>query len=503
MTVYSINLGIGWASSGVEYAQAYRAQVFRKLGLDAKFLFTDLILADNLAHLTRHLGFRDEEVLGLYQSFTDVKVSPSLLKLEDILALQEGEPSRLEDQEHYIRVFYEDQDLFLTCYKAKQKPEIIERVELVSKGILIRKDYYSYVHYCSEFFAPIDQKAVCIERAFYNEDGSLAYQVLLEEEREVLYRFPDKLLYSKQELVAAFLKKLQLKKEDWVLLDRETGIGQSVFQHVSPARLGVVVHAEHYSEARTDQDHILWNNYYDYQFTQSDKVSAFIVATQKQADKLEEQFAYYYGKTPHIKAIPVGALKSIGQAQSSASPKVLTASRLASEKHIDWLIRAVVAAKREVADLTFDIYGKGGQETSLQSLIKSLGAESYIQLKGHAQMDQVYPDYQAYLSASTSEGFGLTLMEAVGAGLAMVGFDLPYGNQTFIQNEQNGYLIPFPDQERLDQIVQGLSQAIVELFKSGQLQAMQAHSNDLAQPYLEEAVAQKWKELLEGGSQDA
>lgn len=33
MTIYNINLGIGWASSGVEYAQAYRAGVFRKLNL--------------------------------------------------------------------------------------------------------------------------------------------------------------------------------------------------------------------------------------------------------------------------------------------------------------------------------------------------------------------------------------------------------------------------------------------------------------------------------------
>ena len=29
--VYNFNLGIGWASSGVEYAQAYRANLFRKL----------------------------------------------------------------------------------------------------------------------------------------------------------------------------------------------------------------------------------------------------------------------------------------------------------------------------------------------------------------------------------------------------------------------------------------------------------------------------------------
>lgn len=30
MTIYSINHGIGWASSGVEYAQAYRASIFKK-----------------------------------------------------------------------------------------------------------------------------------------------------------------------------------------------------------------------------------------------------------------------------------------------------------------------------------------------------------------------------------------------------------------------------------------------------------------------------------------
>ncbi len=41
MTVYNINHGIGWASSGVEYAQAYRGSVLRKLGIDAKFIFTD------------------------------------------------------------------------------------------------------------------------------------------------------------------------------------------------------------------------------------------------------------------------------------------------------------------------------------------------------------------------------------------------------------------------------------------------------------------------------
>ena len=39
MTVYNINLGIGWASSGVEYAQAYRAKLLRNIQQPAKFVF--------------------------------------------------------------------------------------------------------------------------------------------------------------------------------------------------------------------------------------------------------------------------------------------------------------------------------------------------------------------------------------------------------------------------------------------------------------------------------
>lgn len=31
MTIYNFNKGIGWASSGVEYAQAYRSNIFKKI----------------------------------------------------------------------------------------------------------------------------------------------------------------------------------------------------------------------------------------------------------------------------------------------------------------------------------------------------------------------------------------------------------------------------------------------------------------------------------------
>ena len=58
MTVYNINLGIGWASSGVEYAQAYRSTIFKNTGIKAKFVFMDMFLQDNLSDLTVTWGLK-------------------------------------------------------------------------------------------------------------------------------------------------------------------------------------------------------------------------------------------------------------------------------------------------------------------------------------------------------------------------------------------------------------------------------------------------------------
>ena len=68
------------------------------------------------------------------------------------------------------------------------------------------------------------------------------------------------------------------------------------------------------------------------------------------------------------------------------------------------------------------------QKEKLQQTIDNSHANSYIKLKGHVNLAEVYKQYELYLSGSTSEGFGLTLMEAVGSGLGIIGFDVYYGN---------------------------------------------------------------------------
>lgn len=96
MTVYNINLGIGWASSGVEYAQVYRAQLLRNIHQPAKFVFMDMILADNIQHLTENIGFKNDEIIWLYSYFTDIKIAPTTYTIDQVLAGFAGKPTREE-----------------------------------------------------------------------------------------------------------------------------------------------------------------------------------------------------------------------------------------------------------------------------------------------------------------------------------------------------------------------------------------------------------------------
>ena len=498
MTIYNINLGIGWASSGIEYSQAYRAGIFRSLDLPSKFIFTDMILADNIQHLTANIGFKDEEVIWLYNYFTDIKIAPTSVTVDDVLAYFEGVESRRERNGKIERIFFSDEDKFITCYLVDEEKDFVQHVEYVYAGNLVRKDYFSYTRYCTEYFAPKDNVATLYQRTFYNEDGTPAYEMFMNQGTEEVYRFKDRILYGKPALIRYFMQTLELSKSDLVILDRETGIGQVVFEEAQAACLGVVVHAEHFSVNQTDGNYILWNNYYEYQFTNADKVDFFIVATDRQKEILQEQFRRYTNHDPKIYTIPVGSLPElVGQDKPRKPFSMITASRLAQEKHIDWLVRAVIEVHKTLPDITFDIYGSGSMDAKLREIIVEAQAGDYIRLMGHADLTDIYSQYEVYLTASTSEGFGLTLMEAVGSGLPMIGFDVPYGNQTFIEDGVNGYLLPVAENHVVDVITKSYKDAIVRLYEKDNIEAMRQKSYDLAKAFLTSQVKAAWKQLLE------
>lgn len=497
MTIYSFNLGIGWASSGVEYAQLYRAQIFRNLKQKAKFVFLDLITGDNIEHLTHNIGFTDDEIIWIYQYFSDIKIEPtsySLKQLENSFSLPFD---RIEQNTGYVRYIFDKANVMVTAYFAKKNKNVVERAEYVSRGKLIRKDYYTHTKLFSEYYTPRDNRAYVYERRFFNQDGSISLEEIVDGESS-MFRLKNQVIQGKNGLIAYFLKSLNLTKTDIIILDRATNIGSTIFKYSAPAKLGVVVHAEHFNDNQTDEQNVLWNNFYEYQFDQVKNVDFLITATQSQEEVLRRHFDQYTAYTPNIVTIPVGNLDKLHiPLKARKTHSLITASRLANEKHVDWLVSAVIKAKEVVPDITFDIYGKGGEEQKIRKIINDNHAQDYIKLMGHSELTQVYQKYDAYISASTSEGFGLTLMEAVGSGLPIIGFDVRYGNQTFIQNKKNGYLITYDKSDDISIIISKLTHDIIVLYTEHHLADFEQQSYNIAKDYLVDEVQQKWQNLIE------
>lgn len=225
-------------------------------------------------------------------------------------------------------------------------------------------------------------------------------------------------------------------------------------------------------------------------------IDFYIVATQDQKRVLQQQFEKYKNLKPKIYTIPVGNISRLNNEQQRKPYSIITASRLANEKHVDWLIKAVVKAHKVNSDISFDIYGEGSERKKLQQIIDNSQANSYIKLKGHVNLAEVYKQYELYLSGSTSEGFGLTLMEAVGSGLGIIGFDVYYGNTTFINNHINGFKVPI-DTVNIDEnnLVTELANKIL-LFFTQNKEKVRAGSYQIAEKYLIENIKEDWKKLI-------
>ena len=161
--VYNFNLGIGWASSGVEFAQSYRNQAFLTQGIDAKFVFVDMFPKENMVHMTRNMGFRDKDVIWLYSYFTNFHNAPTTYERETFEQTFVRDDYTYSREGKIGRYVFSKED-FYTAYFTTESSEQIHRVEYVSQGKLIRKDYFTYGRLYTEYYAPHQGSAHLYQR---------------------------------------------------------------------------------------------------------------------------------------------------------------------------------------------------------------------------------------------------------------------------------------------------------------------------------------------------
>lgn len=498
--IYCVHHFYHWIRGGLEYAQVHRAKILRKLGLDAKFIFTTMFPMEDIQHVTEEMGFLNSEVMWLNGFFTDCRISPVTYTLKQL----EGtfpDKNFIFFREGRIATYrFPAKKTEYTAYMTDDKGDCVYRVEIASNAVLIRKDYYSYCKIYSEYYTPVDQEICLYQRRFFNEDGTVAYEEILDGDT-ALYKFSDRLLYSKDELLAEMISGLKLTEKDVVLIDAAVGTIDmaAIIKNTASARVGLVMHSNHFVEYDSDEEHVCWHPYYEYALSHPERISFYIASTDIQNALLKKQYMQYKGRTPTVVTIPPASLNELQFPQKARRKySIVTASRLAFEKHVDWVIWAVAEAKKYVPDLTLDIYGEGSEKKNLQEQIARLHCSDYVRLCGHQKLDEIYQNYEVYVSASINEPFGITFMEAIGAGLAVIGFDVLYGSRNFIDEGENGYIIPWEHTMSEKDHMYELSAGIVRLFTEGDLEAFHKHSYEKARIYLTGEVEKKWKKVLDG-----
>ena len=155
---------------------------------------------------------------------------------------------------------------------------------------------------------------------------------------------------------------------------------------------------------------------------------------------------------------------------------VLFTGRLDYYKGIDILLRAIPAVLKEVPQTTFFFSGPDwGYQIYLTSLVKQLNIEDKVIFAGVLSRDDLISAYKnatVFAFPSRYELFGIVLLEAMAAGLAIVASDssaIPF----IIQDSENGLLFKTNDHH-------SLAQQITKLLKDARLRSdISARAKDL------------------------
>ena len=148
------------------------------------------------------------------------------------------------------------------------------------------------------------------------------------------------------------------------------------------------------------------------------------VSTSEQA-LIERDFGPATPTTVIHNGVDVGQLLAVPRQADGPGTLVLSVGRLESYKRLDLLASSVPFLPPEARVV---VVGDGPARDQLEELVRTLGVEDRMTFTGTLTHDQLLARFRsadAFVSLSTAEAFGLTLLEGSVAGAGVVATDIP------------------------------------------------------------------------------
>jgi len=230
---------------------------------------------------------------------------------------------------------------------------------------------------------------------------------------------------------------------------------------------------------------------------QCNALDAVIVPSSAMRERLRD-----YGVTAPLHVLPTGLPASAfspgdgvafrkQHGIAPARPVALFVGRVAHEKNIRFLLRAVAIAARSMPDLLFLITGEGPARSDLELLANQLGLKEQVRFLGYLDRQRELPNAYAaadtFIFASRTETQGLVLLEAMAQRCPVVALSI-MGTADILQAGRGCRIAPDD--------VAGFAQVMLDLLRDPQaLVNLGDAARDYARTWSDQALATRLAEL--------
>lgn len=169
---------------------------------------------------------------------------------------------------------------------------------------------------------------------------------------------------------------------------------------------------------------------------------------------------------------------------SLRNKNVVFVGRLSLEKGVIRLLNIWKRVENLLPDVSLSIYGDGYMEKEMRSFIKEHHLNN-VKMMGYCDnKEQIYKNADLLLMTSSTEGFGLVIIEAMYYGVPCIAFDCPVSPKEVIAD--SGITIPCFDED-------AYAQKVVEILKNtNSLQILQEKSIERAKSFYINKVTELW-----------
>jgi glycosyltransferase involved in cell wall biosynthesis len=197
------------------------------------------------------------------------------------------------------------------------------------------------------------------------------------------------------------------------------------------------------------------------------------------------------GPRARVVAMPNGVEIAATHVSAQDTHAVIAHGRLVPQKAFDRLVTAFAAVADRHPTWTLTIFGDGPLRSDLEQQVRDLGLTGRVRLPGFTrEVATELGRSSVFAMSSRREGLPMSLLEAMGSGLAVVSFDCPTGPGDVITHGRDGLLVPNGD-------VDALAEALALVMDDTELRrSLAAEARTTALGYGTDQLAERWDALF-------